>query len=94
MKPTILRAEGPAEPAPKPKNGTNYKLDELRAIVGGSIECVWPADGTIIVMHGDGKILERPLPLNQAATVAAKIGIAFGDYIVGDVLHCPDEMVK
>ena len=92
MKPTILRADGPAETAPKPKNGTDYKFDELHAIVGGSIECVWPADGTIIVLHGEGKILE--LPLNQAATMAVNIGIAFGDYIVGDVLHCPVEMVK
>ncbi len=92
MKPTILRADGPAETAPKPNNGTDYKLDELRAIVGGSIECVWPEDGTIIVLHGEGKLLG--LPVNQAATMVAKNGIAFDDYIVGDVLHCPVEMVK
>ncbi len=92
MKPTILRADGPAETAPKPKNGTDYKFHELHPIVGGSIECVRPVDGTISVLHGEGKMLE--LPLNQAATMAAKIGIAYGDYIVGAVLHCPVEMVK
>jgi len=92
MQPIILRAEDPAEAAPLPKNGTDYKLDELRAIVGGTIECVWPGDGTIIVLHGEGKLVG--LPLNQAATMAAKIGIAFDDYIVGDVLHCPVDMVK
>ncbi len=92
MKPTILKSNGTIKDAPLPINGTYYLFDELYVIVGGSIERVWPGDGTIIVLRGEGKFLG--LPHNQVATIAAKVGIAFGDYIVGDVLHCPVGMVK
>lgn len=74
-----------------PKNGTDFQLEELQAIVGGWIEIVYLLDGRIIVVNEDGKC--NGLPINENAT---KLLLEQGgwDCIVGDVLVCDASMVK
>lgn len=76
-----------------PANGADFKLKELQGFVGGLIEIVYLTDDVIIVINEEGK---DALPLNMMATVMAKAQSAIfpSDYICGDVLMCPSEMVK
>ncbi len=90
MRPQILKADGTMV-AVDPANGVNFESDQLSKIVGGHIECLWPGDGTIIVLNEEGKF--DNLPPNMNATMAAKDGICDCDTIMGDVLHCPEKMV-
>lgn len=72
----------------KPKNGTDFKLAELQAIVGGYIEVVPTKDGKIMIVNEEGKL--HGLELNPKATEL----LGFPDIIVGDVLVCDDDMVR
>ena len=63
-----------------PKNGTDFKLEELRSVVKGYIEIVYLKDGRLMVVNEEG-ILEK-LPYNHLASMLAK------EPIVGDVLVC------
>lgn len=76
-----------------PANGADFKLKELQGFVGGLIEIVYLTDDVIMVINEEGN---DALPLNMMATVMAKAQCAIfpGDYICGDVLMCPSEMVK
>lgn len=76
-----------------PANGADFKLKELQGFVGGLIEIVYLTDDVIMVINEEGK---DALPLNMMATVMAKVQSAIfpSDYICGDVLMCPSEMVK
>ncbi len=87
----IIETDGLRVPA-VPKNGTDFQLEELQKIVGGSIEITHiPAccGERIMVLNEEGKILG--LPLNAVAT--RMLGNR-DDVIVGPVLVCPSEMVK
>ena len=61
---TILYPDGRHEEV-KPDNGTDFKLDELRRIVGGNIEIIPTKDRRIMVLNEEGKLLE--LPRNEQA---------------------------
>lgn len=76
-----------------PANGTDFKLKELQGYVDGLIEIVTLTKDVIMVVNEEGK---DALPFNAMATVMAKSqGAIFpGDYICGDVVMCPNEMVK
>lgn len=77
----------------EPKNGTDFQLDELQAIVGGFIQIIEISDTEIMVMNEEGKL--ENLPFNEKATAIYQQSI-FGveDCIVGDALVCKDEEVK
>ena len=75
----------------KPKNGKDFKLEELQAIVGGYIEVLSLNNKEILVCDEEGKL--KDYPLNIVATeIVQSYGIS--DYIVGDVLICDNEQVK
>ena len=61
-------------------------VDSLREVVGGWLEFVYFADGSILVINEEGKLEE--LPLNAAATWIAhmKKGISSDDCIVGNAV--------
>ena len=59
----IYRTNGDVEII-EPKNGTDFQLEELSAIVGGYIECLNFTDGSLLVCNEEGKI--SGLPLNRA----------------------------
>ena len=73
-----------------PKNGKDFSLEELKQYIGGGyIEIVRCKGGQIMVIDEEGKL--KGLPINPVATMI------YGnpnDIIVGDVLLCPDKMVK
>lgn len=76
-----------------PANGSDFRLDELQRYVDGLIEIVSVTDKVIMVINEEGKDV---LPVNVMATVMAKAQRAIfpWDYICGDVVICPSEMVK
>lgn len=63
-----------------PANGTDFSLEELRAVVGGFIEIVHLRDGRLMVVNEEGKL--DGLPINELASNL------YPDLIVGDVLVC------
>lgn len=86
----VIPAAGPmytVEPANKQKFG----LEQLQEIVGGYIEIIPLAEGTMMVLNEEGKL--DGLPYNLAATQMARGYIFEDDFIVGDVLVCPSEMI-
>ncbi len=75
-----------------PKNGTDYKLDELQEFVGGYIEIVnSPVDDQIMVINEEGLLLD--LDVN---TEASKLYYNWyrGNPIVGNVLLTTTDKVK
>lgn len=76
----------------EPKNGTDFKLEELQAIAGGYIEIVRLKNGDIMVVNEEGHL--KGLPLNFYATLRYQHDRATNDTIVGDVLICKSEQVK
>lgn len=68
-----------------PKNGTDFSLEELQAVVGGYIELVFLGD------NEEGKIYG--LPLNTKATeIMRKHG--YNDTIVGNVVYCDKKQIR
>lgn len=83
----IIYAQGGTEPI-KPKNGTDFQLEELREIVGGYIEVTYTKSGKLMIVNEEGKLIG--LPFNPVATMLHK----YNDEIVGDVLVCEPSEVK
>ena len=87
----IYRTNGDVEII-EPKNGTDFQLEELSAIVGGYIECLnLTTDWSLLVCNEEGKLMN--LPYNERATDLARNN-GYNDYIVGDVLICKTGEVK
>lgn len=53
-----------------PKNGTDYKYEELKEFVGGYIEIVPINDHEIMVVNEEGKL--NNLPVNHIASLLYK----------------------
>ena len=62
---TIIYPSGRQEER-QPANGSDFQLEELRAIVEGSIEIVKTKDGRILVCNEESKL--EGLPYNELAT--------------------------
>ena len=76
----------------KPKNGTDFQLDELQAIVGGYIEVVNMRDGRLIVCDEEGKLKGKER--NHKATDILHSVFNTTDFMVGDVLVCEEGQIK
>nr|DAF67738.1 MAG TPA: protein of unknown function DUF3846 [Caudoviricetes sp.] len=89
---TLIKADGTKQEI-QPKNGTDFKLEELQKYVDGYIEIINLQNGEILVINDDGK--ER-YPTNTTATeLALKHHAIFDwDWIDGDVVLCKDEEVQ
>ena len=89
---TLIKADGTRTEI-QPKNGTDFKLEELQGYVDGYIEIVNLRNGEILVINEDGK--DR-YDTNKTATDLAHEHHALfpGDYIDGDVVLCKDEEVR
>lgn len=72
----------------EPKNGIDFRLDELQDYVGGHIEIIYLRDGRMMVVNEEGKL--RALPINRDAT------FLYGglDLITGDVLVCDRNQIQ
>ena len=77
----------------KPKNGTDFSLEEAQQVVDGHIEVVNLNDKQIMIVNEDGKFTKD---INQLATAIARANRALFnyDFISGDVILCPSEMLK
>ena len=89
---TLIKADGTRREI-QPKNGTDFKLEELQAYVDGYIEIVNLRNGELLVINEEGKYR---YDTNNAATDLAHEHHALfpGDYINGDVVLCKDEEVR
>jgi hypothetical protein len=89
---TLIKADGTRREI-QPKNGTDFKLEELQAYVDGYIEIVNLRNGELLVINEEGKYI---YDTNNAATDLAHEHHALfpGDYINGDVVLCKDEEVQ
>ena len=74
------------EIAVKPKNGTDFSLEELQEVVGGYIEIIYVKGNDIMVLNEEGKLIG--LPFNDKASELTS------ELIVGNVLICDTKMVK
>ena len=70
----------------KPKNGTDFSLEELQEMVGGTIEIIRLSNLQLMIVHDEGKILG--LPVNLYATILYRMYICTDDFIAGDALLC------
>jgi hypothetical protein len=70
----------------QPANGTDFKLAEIQALVGGLVEVFPLGDGDIMVCNEEGKL--EGLPVNVEATIIFRRTYGPVDTIVGDVVIC------
>lgn len=75
-----------------PRNGNDFELDELQAIVGGYIEVVNLRDGRLIVVDEEGK--PKGKERNHKATDIFHSVFGNNDFIVGDALVCGVNEIK
>lgn len=88
----IYRASGDVENV-EPKNGTDFQLEELQAIVGGLIDCKMTNDGNdLIIFNDEGKLIG--LLYNERATEIYRKRFYERDFLVGDVLICKESEIK
>ena len=75
-----------------PRNGNDFELDELQAIVGGYIEVLSLRDGRLIVCDEEGKLKGKDR--NHKATDIFQAAMPTRDFIVGDALVCDVDEIK
>lgn len=88
----IIRTDGTTIDV-EPKNGTDFQLEELQAVVEGYIQVIHIGDGEVMVVNEDGKF---QCEWNGKATTLAKMRRAIypNDYISGNVLVCNVKQIK
>lgn len=88
----LIKTDGSVQKA-YPANGSDFKLEELQGFVEGLIEIIDIGSDVIMVVNEEGKGVLEP---NSMATVIAKARSAIfpHDYIAGNVLMCPSDMVQ
>ena len=76
-----------------PKNGTDFSLEELKAIVDGWIEIVNLRDGRLLCLDEEGKLKGKER--NHVATdiYHQALPLCRKDFIVGDVLLCNEDQI-
>lgn len=74
-----------------PINKKSFTLGELQDIVGGYIQVIALQDGRLMILDEEGKLYGKSR--NNTATNVAKDTLFNNDYIVGDVLVTPYELV-
>ena len=82
----LIKADGTQEKV-APLNGENFELSQLQGFVGGLIELVPLDEGQAVMVVNEEGLLVGLEP-NPVASILA------GQYIVGDVLLTPSEMIK
>ena len=68
----------------EPKNGKDFKYEELREFVNGSIETVILKNNEIMIVNEEGKL--NQLDINADATNVYIQSYGLKDFIVGNVL--------
>ena len=76
-----------------PKNGSDFSLEEAQSHVDGYIEVVRLTDEQIMIVNEDGKFNKSYNPI-ASGIADLHNAIAKGDYISGDVVICPTDMLR
>ena len=95
MKAKLLKASGEVVEI-KPKNGTDFKLDELYKHLNCSlVEVISLNQDDIMVVDDEGKLTSNNV-INVNATMLAQENraIIFWDYIAGDAIVCNRKMIR
>lgn len=90
MTATVLKATGECIHV-KPKNGTDFSLEEAQSVVGGYVEVIHLSSTQLMIVNEEG--LLRKLPYNKQASLIAYMARK-ANAIVGDVLVCDSEQFK
>ena len=95
MKAKLIKVSGEVMEI-EPKNGTDFKLDELHEHLNCSlIEVIYLNQDDIMVVDEEGKLTSNNV-INVNATVLAQENraIVFWDYVVGDAIVCNRKMIR
>lgn len=95
MKAKLLKASGEVVEI-KPKNGTDFKLDELYTHLQCSVvDVINLNQDDIMVVDDDGKLTSNNV-INVNATVLAQENraILFWDYVAGNAIVCNRKMIR
>ena len=87
----IIKSNGETKTV-EPKNGTDFQLEELQAIVGGYVQIAYLRDDEIMVMDEEGRLKDKDL--NLRASLRYRRDVNPYDSVVGDVLICKTNQVK
>ena len=87
----IIKSNGETKTV-EPKNGTDFKLEELQAIVGGYVQIAYLRDDEIMVMDEECRLKDKDL--NLRASLRYRRDVNPYDSVVGDVLICKTNQVK
>jgi hypothetical protein len=90
---SILIATNGEETKVAPGNKKHFSLVELQAFVGGYIQVITLADGRLMVLNEEGK-LDGLEPNLKAMEYAEGSGLAKDDFIVGNVVVMPSNMME
>jgi hypothetical protein len=87
-----IKANGTVQTV-EPKNGTDFRLEELKEYVNGYIQIIsLPNDYKYLVCNEEGKLLG--LHENRQATDILYFQNGIMDVVVGDVLVCDFDQIK
>ena len=95
MKAKLLKASGEVVEI-EPKNGTDFKLDELYTHLQCSlVDVISLNQDDIMIVDDEGKLTSNNV-VNVNATVLAQKNqaIIFWDYIVGNAIVCNRKMIR
>lgn len=76
-----------------PKNKKTFSLKELQKMVDGPIEIVHLDGKVVLVVNEEGKFRKDFLPNLQASSIYRAFHPQAEDYIVGNALLCPSNMI-
>jgi hypothetical protein len=75
-----------------PANGATFTLAELQRYAGGYVQMIKLASGLLMFVDEDGK--GRSRAFNLTATLLAAGVLMEGDWISGDALLCPPDLIE
>ena len=94
MKAKLLKASGEVMEI-EPKNGTDFKLDELyKHLQCSLVEVINLNQNDIMVVDDEGKWASKVINVNATKCAQENQAIIFWDYIVGDAIVCNRKMIR
>ena len=99
MEAKLLRVDGTSQTI-TPKNGTDFKLEELRDLLDVRyIEVIYFSydnnpDNLIMIGDDEGRLVDNPVVNPEATKLYRKSWRTYDVDIVGDVILCHDDMLK
>ena len=95
MKAKLLKASGEVVEI-KPKNGTDFKLDELYKHLNCSlVEVISLNQDDIMVVDDEGKLkVNNVINVNATMLAQENRAIVFWDYVVGNAIVCNRKMIR